>query len=46
VKSSQEHTEFLKRVVVVAHATEVGSKTEGLFQAMSQVSVNKGEIKG
>jgi hypothetical protein len=32
--------------VVVPSTTEAGPSTEGLVQAMSQVSMNVGEIKG
>jgi hypothetical protein len=46
VKWSQEQTKLLNKVVVAAPAAEVGSNTEGLVQAMSQVSLKEGEIKG
>jgi FtsZ-binding cell division protein ZapB len=46
VKWSQEKTEYLNKVVVAAPAAGVGSNTEELVQAMSQVSLKEGEIKG
>ena len=46
MKWSQEQTQFLNKVVVVPPTTEVGRNIEGLVQAMSQVSVKEGEIKG
>jgi FtsZ-binding cell division protein ZapB len=46
VKWSQEQTKFLNRFVVVPLDAEVGPNIEGLVQAMSQVSLKEGEIKG
>jgi hypothetical protein len=37
---------LLNKVVVVPPAAEAGPNTEGLVQAMSQVSLKEGEIKG
>jgi FtsZ-binding cell division protein ZapB len=37
---------LLNKVVVVPPTAEVGPNTEGLVQAMSQVSLKEGEIKG
>jgi peptidoglycan hydrolase CwlO-like protein len=37
---------FLNRVVVVPLVAKVGPNTKGLFEAMSQVSLKEGEIKG
>jgi FtsZ-binding cell division protein ZapB len=46
MKWSQDQTKLLNRVVVVPPTTEAGPNTEGLVQAMSQVSLKVGEIKG
>jgi peptidoglycan hydrolase CwlO-like protein len=37
---------LLNKAVVSAPTAEIGSNTEGLVQAMSQVSLKEGEIKG
>jgi hypothetical protein len=37
---------LLNKVLVPAPPAEVGSNTEGIVQAMSQVSLKEGEIKG
>jgi peptidoglycan hydrolase CwlO-like protein len=37
---------LINKVVVTTPTAEVGSETEGLVQAMSQVSLKEGEIKG
>jgi hypothetical protein len=37
---------MLNKVVAAAPITELGSNTEGLVQAMSQLSLKEGEIKG
>jgi FtsZ-binding cell division protein ZapB len=46
VKWSQEKIELLNKVVVVAPTAKLGSNTKGLVQAMSQVILKEGEIKG
>ena len=46
LKWSQEQTKLLNKAVVSAPTAEVGSNAEGLVQAMSQVSLKEGEIKG
>jgi hypothetical protein len=45
VNWSQGQTEVSNMVVVVPSTTETGPSTEGLVQAMSQVSLKVGEIK-
>jgi hypothetical protein len=46
VNWSQGQTELPNMVVVVPSTAEIGTRTEGLVQAMSQVSLKVGEIKG
>jgi hypothetical protein len=46
VNWSQGQKELLNKAVVVPPTTEVGPNTEGLVQAMSQVILKEGEIKG
>jgi type IV secretory pathway VirB4 component len=46
MKWSQEKTKLLNSVVFVPPTTEVGPNTEVLIQAMSQVILKEGKIKG
>jgi cell division protein FtsB len=46
VNWSQEHTKVPNMAVTVPSTAEVGPRTEGLVQAMSQVILKVGEIKG
>jgi hypothetical protein len=43
---SKEKVELVNKVMVLAPATGTGSTTEDIVQAMSQVSLKEGEIKG
>ena len=43
---SKEKVELVNKVMVLALAVGTGSTTEDIVQAMSQVSLKEGEIKG
>lgn len=42
---SQEKVELVTKAMVLAPATGIGSTTEDIVQAMSQVSLKEGEIR-